>query len=153
MSGKSTLVAALVKRGATYYSDEYAVIDDRGRIHPYRKSLGLRREGETGRSFHFIRGSDNKRRGTPLAAGIIAVLRFRPGARWRPRTLTAGEAALALFGNTVLAQARARFALRSLSRVACRATAIEGVRPDVSLAAPALLEFASKAVACNKSVH
>ena len=30
-SGKTTLVAALVRAGATYYSDEYAVIDTQGR--------------------------------------------------------------------------------------------------------------------------
>src|ERR1051326_6942658 len=32
-SGKSTLVAALVRAGATYYSDEYAVFDAQGRVH------------------------------------------------------------------------------------------------------------------------
>ena len=34
-SGKSTLVAELVRAGATYYSDEYAVLDARGRVHPF----------------------------------------------------------------------------------------------------------------------
>ena len=34
-SGKTTLVAALVKAGATYYSDEYAVFDANGLVHPY----------------------------------------------------------------------------------------------------------------------
>src|SRR5262249_26128145 len=41
-SGKSTLVAALVRAGATYYSDEYAVLDSRGRVHPYPKPISLR---------------------------------------------------------------------------------------------------------------
>src|SRR6266700_1389758 len=44
-SGKSTLVAALVRAGATYYSDEYAVFDARGRVHPYARKLSLRMEG------------------------------------------------------------------------------------------------------------
>src|SRR5262245_29166046 len=35
-SGKSTLVAELVRRGAVYYSDEFAVLDETGRVHPYR---------------------------------------------------------------------------------------------------------------------
>ena len=34
-SGKTTLTAELVKAGATYYSDEYAVLDGQGRVHPY----------------------------------------------------------------------------------------------------------------------
>ena len=45
-SGKSTLVAALVAAGATYYSDEYAVLDERGRVHPYPKPLSLRADPE-----------------------------------------------------------------------------------------------------------
>src|SRR5437588_1322341 len=34
MSGKTSLVSALVRAGATYYSDEYAVLDMIGRVHP-----------------------------------------------------------------------------------------------------------------------
>src|SRR5579884_3269688 len=41
-SGKSTLVAALVRAGATYYSDEYAAVDADGMIHPYAKPLSSR---------------------------------------------------------------------------------------------------------------
>ena len=41
-SGKTTLVAELVRAGATYYSDEYAVLDARGRVHPYPRPLAIR---------------------------------------------------------------------------------------------------------------
>src|SRR5438094_6797894 len=34
-AGKSTLVAELVRAGATYLSDEYAVLDDAARAHPF----------------------------------------------------------------------------------------------------------------------
>src|SRR4029077_14911688 len=44
-SGKSTLVTELVRRGATYYSDEYAVLDARGRVHPFAAAPSLRPEG------------------------------------------------------------------------------------------------------------
>jgi len=40
--GKSTLTAELVRRGALYYSDEYAVLDDKARVHPFPKLLSLR---------------------------------------------------------------------------------------------------------------
>jgi hypothetical protein len=36
-TGKSTLVAALVRAGATYYSDEYAVLDAQGLVTPIRE--------------------------------------------------------------------------------------------------------------------
>src|SRR5258705_5309814 len=41
-SGKTSLVAELIRAGATYYSDEYAVIDERGRVHAYPRPLGIR---------------------------------------------------------------------------------------------------------------
>src|SRR5438105_4028110 len=41
-TGKSTLVAELLRAGATFYSDEYAVLDARGRVHPYPEPLSLR---------------------------------------------------------------------------------------------------------------
>src|SRR3954452_18154719 len=43
-SGKSALVAELVRAGATYYSDEYAVLDDQGLVHPYSRRLSIRDE-------------------------------------------------------------------------------------------------------------
>src|SRR6266850_116074 len=46
-SGKSTLVSELVKAGATYYSDEYAVFDLRGRVYPFPKALEMREHGDT----------------------------------------------------------------------------------------------------------
>ena len=44
-SGKSTLVAELVRAGATYYSDEYAVFDARGRVHPFQNPSSSARKG------------------------------------------------------------------------------------------------------------
>ena len=41
-SGKSTLVSELIRAGAAYYSDEYAVFDSRGRVYPFAKPLEMR---------------------------------------------------------------------------------------------------------------
>lgn len=41
-SGKSSLVAELLRRGATYFSDEYALVDSEGHVHPYPRPLLLR---------------------------------------------------------------------------------------------------------------
>ena len=41
-AGKTTLVTALVEAGATYYSDEYAVLDAKGHVSPYARRLSLR---------------------------------------------------------------------------------------------------------------
>ena len=33
---------ALLRAGATYYSDEYALLDESGRVHPFARKLSLR---------------------------------------------------------------------------------------------------------------
>ena len=42
MTGKTTLVKALVEAGATYYSDEFAVLDKEGQVQPYPVPLSIR---------------------------------------------------------------------------------------------------------------
>jgi hypothetical protein len=42
LTGKTTLLAALLEAGATYYSDEYAILDRQGWVWPYPRRLCLR---------------------------------------------------------------------------------------------------------------
>ncbi|MGH7394773.1 MAG: hypothetical protein ACREJF_04145, partial [Candidatus Methylomirabilales bacterium] len=95
-SGKTTLVAALVRAGATYYSDEYAVFDARGRVHPYPKPLSIR--GENGGQprkcpAEALGGLPGVK---PLPVGLVAGTAYQPGARWRPRLLSPGQGVLTL---------------------------------------------------------
>jgi hypothetical protein len=147
MDGKSTLVAALVELGAVYFSDEYAVLDRRGRIHQYRKPVALRiQDGSVSRA-SFVPPTNTDGAQKPLVAGVVAFLKYKVDAGWSPLKMSPGEAVLSLFDNTVLAQKRAKFALRVLSTLVEHAEAVRTLRPDVSLAAPALLDLASKAKA------
>ena len=144
MTGKSTLVSALVDYGATYYSDEYAVIDRHGRIHPYRKSLALRTRGGVSRRFETVPISETAPHAESSVASLVASLTYRANSTWNPRNLTPAETVLTLFKNTVAAKARGQFALRALSHVARRATCIKGLRPEASVAAAALIKFATE---------
>ena len=130
-SGKTTLVAALVKAGATYYSDEYAVFDVRGRVHPYPRPLGIR-EGRNARlkkhPVEELGGSTGTR---PLQVGLVVLSEYKPGARWRPRTLSPGQAALALLANTVSVRFQPRVALATLKRAVSCAPVLVGARGEV----------------------
>jgi hypothetical protein len=141
-SGKSSLVAALLRAGATYYSDEYAVFDARGRVHPFPAPLSLRgAEGE--RPARHPPESLGGRAGTmPLPVALVAVSEYRPGARWRPRRLTPGQGVLALLANTVPARERPAAALAALQRVVVAAPVLKGPRGEASEIAHALLENA-----------
>jgi len=105
MSGKTSLVAALVRAGAVYYSDEYAVVDRSGWVHPYPKPLSIRnKDGSTTQVDAASLGKGPGRHALP--ASMIVVSRYREGATWRPRRLTRGQAVLALIDNSVLASSQ-----------------------------------------------
>ena len=136
--GKTTLVAALVRLGATYYSDEFAVLDEQGVVHPYAKPLSIRGNGwaQTDHSVDSLGGIAGEK---PLPVGAIVVTSFRPDAAWNPRRLSAGEGALALVGNAVPAQERPAEVMRVTSRAAEGAIVIESERGDANEVAPRLL--------------
>jgi hypothetical protein len=83
LTGKTTLVSALVNEGAEYYSDEYAVLDEDGLVHPYRTPLPWSANGASGSP-----------RPRPISAVVEAT--YRPTAEWRPRRLSSGEGVLSL---------------------------------------------------------
>jgi hypothetical protein len=140
-AGKSTLVAALVRAGATYYSDEYAVLDRAGRVHPYARPIGLR-EGATGRqrkvTVESLEGTSGAK---ALPVGLVVVSEYREGARFRPRRLTEGQGLLALLANTVSARSQPEEAMRVLQRVATGAATFKGPRGEAGEAAASILKL------------
>lgn len=144
-SGKSTLVAALLRVGATYYSDEYAVIDERGRVHPYARDLRIRTAESTGverlRPEQFGAGTGSK----PLQVGLVVSTNFKDGARWRPRELTKGKAVLELLANTVSARSQPEMALSFLPKALESARILKGVRGEASEIVESILRSAPSA--------
>lgn len=127
-SGKSTLVAELVRAGATYYSDEYAVLDARGRVHPFAKPLELRREGEYTQTKITVDELGGESGTKPLPVGLVLITGFKKGARWRPRKLSAGEGVLEMLFNTVSARRSPEKAMATLQRVTEQAEVLKGAR-------------------------
>jgi len=128
MSGKSRLVAALLEAGATYYSDEYAVLDGRGRVHAYPRPLSLR----DGASPPPAASTRRRARLAPLPVGLVVVTRYRAGARWRPRALSPGRAGIEMLTHAVAARRRPAAALRVLARALSSARAFRGARGEAA---------------------
>jgi hypothetical protein len=139
-SGKSTLVAELVRAGATYYSDEYAVFDTRGRVHPFSKPLELREKGEFTQTKITAAELGGHSGTKPLPVRLVLMTQFKDGARWRPRKLTAGRGVLELLFNTVSARRSPEKALATLQRVAAQADVLKGVRGNATEVAAAVLK-------------
>ncbi|HZJ56472.1 MAG TPA: hypothetical protein VFD38_20175 [Myxococcaceae bacterium] len=140
-AGKTTLVRALVEAGATYYSDEYAVLDREGRVHPYarRPSVRLRAGRKERQSVPRRRG----RAGVPV--GLVVETRYRPDGRWAPVPLSAGERVLALLANTVPARDRPAEVLAVLARATGSARGFRSDRGPAGRAAPMLLALVREA--------
>jgi hypothetical protein len=99
-AGKSTLVRALVRAGATYCSDEVAVITPAGHVVPYVKPISIRGPHATRRldePAHVGAVADPNSR---FERTLLLVTFYRRGARWAPRRLGHGEAYLALVANS-----------------------------------------------------
>jgi hypothetical protein len=141
-SGKSTLVAALVRAGARYYSDEYAVLDARGRVHPYPAPLRTRVPGQK-QAVAVDSGTDSAPAavaGKPLPVGLVALCRYQAGARWRPQSLSRGQGVLALLANTVPARFRPGDSMAAIERALSNARALRGVRGQADQMAGQLLD-------------
>lgn len=140
-SGKSMLVAALIGAGATYFSDEFAVLDTDGFVHPYPKPLSLRRPdgAPTEEVDATALGSTIGEGRAPVA--LVAVTTYVPDARWDPAPMSPGAAALALLSHAVPAQERPVETLAVVRRVAQQATCIRSERGAAESVVPALLEL------------
>ena len=153
LSGKSTLVAALIRAGATYYSDEYAVIDSRGYVYPFARPLALRQTGD----FPSRRISAEELGGEagvrPLPIGLVVCTRYKEGADWRPRTRTAGQGLLALLANTVPARRKPRLVLATLRKAVAQARVVQGLRGEAEQTVERLLGTATSMSRTNSSTN
>jgi len=131
-AGKSTLVAELVRRGAVYYSDEYAVVDPEGRVHSYPRPIRLRQDGRQLRP----RGGTE-----PLAVTLIVATAYRAGSTWTPLILSGARAVLPILDSLVVVRTRPELGLQLAARLAPRVVTLQGQRPEASDVAPSILEF------------
>jgi hypothetical protein len=142
LSGKSTLVHALVRAGATYYSDEFAVLDQRGLVYPFAKPLTLRLA--TGGVEQLTADELGVRSAMPaLPVGLVVSTRYVAGADWNPAAVSPGEALTTLLRNAVRAQVAPGRVMRVLAHVAESAETLEGPRGESASIAEALLGRAS----------
>ena len=138
-SGKTSLVAELVRAGADYYSDEYAVFDARGLVLPFPKPLSLRLNGDVRQQDFHVEELGGRAGTKPLPVGLVVVSSYKKGARWRPRMLSPGQGALALLSNTVAARTEPARALATFQQVMSHALALKGLRGEASELVDSLL--------------
>jgi hypothetical protein len=126
-AGKSHLVWSLVQAGAVYYSDEFAVLDRFGYVHPFEVPIGMRSEDGTR---HMVMpgriGQES------LVPAVIVFARYRPGAKWRPQVLGPAETMMSLIRQSVAIRRHPALVLPVLKHISLRARSVFGTRGGVT---------------------
>ncbi|MGH2873673.1 MAG: hypothetical protein ACRDL5_14575 [Solirubrobacteraceae bacterium] len=142
-AGKSTLVAALVRAGATYFSDEFAVIDEAGQVHPYATPIALRdRTGS--QTQHAVESLGAVAGVGQLPVGLVALTTYSAGAQWQPERLSQATGLVMLASHAQSVHQQPERVLRSMSLALKGAVVLSGRRGEAQEVAAALLaELAS----------
>jgi hypothetical protein len=139
MAGKSTLTEALVRAGATYYSDEFALLDEDARVRPYPRALALR-TGTHSRARRIPVSELGPGSGEAVPVGLVAQLVFDATRGWRVETLSPARTALALIDNAVAARSRTAEVLERCVRAASTSVGLAGTRGEAGEAAWRLVD-------------
>ncbi len=152
-AGKTTLTAALVRAGATYYSDEYAVLDQEGLVHPYARSLQMRAPGANEQTSLPVSALNGHAGTIPLRAAQVVFARYEPGAAWDPQPLSHGMAVLEMLRHSIPVQRTPARVMSTLSRMLEATTAWESKRDDATLTAQLLLTSLEEQLTPNERLQ
>lgn len=144
-AGKTTLVAELVRAGAIYYSDEYAVLDEQGRVYPYPRDLQMRQAGKTEQTAVAVESLNGSAGTAPLTVSHVILTEYVEGGCWLPEPVSAGMAVLEMIRHTIPVQRTPARVMSTLAKMMESATAVRSERGEASKVARALLS-AGKAI-------
>lgn len=141
-SGKTTLVYEFVKKGAIYYSDEYAVFDRYGNVHAFPRMLSVRDEGGNYKktdlsveSFGGIKGVD------PKPVSLVLLTKYRCRARWNPVILTPGLGLMKMMPQAISLRFHSKFTIEVLNQITKRAIIAESLRSGATTAVNKIIDF------------
>jgi hypothetical protein len=146
-SGKTTLVADLVRAGATYYSDDYAVLDATGRVLPFARPLSVRGADPFAPTPTDPASLGGQRGTEPLRPKLVIATHYEAGEVWRPRPVSAARTVLTLTDHAVAARWRPADVLNFLGRIAPGLHGCVGPRGDSAETARAILTYFDRQVA------
>lgn len=127
-SGKTNLVTEFLKCGGTYYSDDWAVMDSDGFLHPYHRKLSIRTQNDARKRVE--PEQLGAALGEPLPISTVLITAYTHGAQWKPQATSPGRGVLALLENTPSARDQPMLAMTILPRAVARAKVYESPRGD-----------------------
>jgi hypothetical protein len=134
-AGKSTLVHQLTLAGAGYLSDEYAIIDRQGLIHPFPRPISLREPLQR------VMPPDPLLEPVPL--GAVFSTRYSPDEPWNPIELSGASGVLEMLAHTVTARTQPELAMHCLAQGVSQARCWRTPRAEAAEAAQRILQCLS----------
>lgn len=134
-AGKTTLVKEFIKAGAVYYSDDCAVVDRKGFLYPYSKTLSVR-EGSS-RESKIVKAEDFHARigEKPVKIGAVLLTPFDKKSGWDAEMIGKGKAVWALAQNLFYPASMTLFpkeTLEALGKAADGALLLQGKRGEAA---------------------
>ena len=140
--GKTTLVAELVRNGASYYSDDFAILDENGMVHSFPRMLAMRGvEDEYSQTDISVESLGGTFGAGAIPVRMVVITEFRPDAIWRPQILTEGLGVMEMVPHTISIRFNTEFALKVLKIIASRAIIAKSFRNDAKEFSKILLNF------------
>lgn len=144
--GKSTLVAELVRQGAEYYSDDFAIFDKDGLLHPFPRIISMRTTDGVYPYEITVESLGGKAATKPLPVGLVLFTQYESSKKWKPVKITAGKGVLEMIPFVLPMRKTPEFSMRVLKSIAGRAIMIGSRRGAAKEFAKALLDFVDKNV-------
>ena len=151
--GKSTLVEALVRAGAEYFSDEFAVLDRSGSVHPFAKPISVHRSAPSKNESLSVEAIGGRTAEHPARVGIILITRYQMGARLRFREVSPGQGVLDLIRNAYAARLAPSQVLRAARNACTGAVLLRGLRGEAQQIVEPLLRMLDGWPDLHKNSH
>lgn len=141
-SGKTTLVAEFARRGLEYYSDEYAVIDKDGFLHPFPKQLSMRGIVDAYQQVDMdVEEFGGVKGDVPINIGFILISKYKKRSKFNPQIVSSGEGIIESIANSVSIRQNPEFVLGVLGTVMNQAKVIKTNRSEAQRFVDRFLPF------------
>jgi hypothetical protein len=139
--GKTTLVRELIRRGARYFSDEYAVLDAEGLVHPYERDLSVRSGGTVDQVDVSPYELGAKVGNKPVPVGMVVLTKYQSGANFEPERVSIGLGIMETVPEVIPIRINADFSLKVLNTAFRRAIIVKSLRGEAAVAASLILSY------------
>ena len=140
-TGKTTLVLEMIKKGAKYISDEYAVLDTSARVLPFAKPISLREPGSYEQTDRDVEDFGAETVKTEVEPCTVVFSEYVKGSDWKPTKLSNGEGSMRMLEHCIPARKSPKRTLETLGLLSEKVSFYSVERQEAAEAADLIAEL------------